>query len=155
VKRKPGDDPSRRGELKEIATFREATVPVCPANTLVVANIPAATTQGGTALLARSNAPSILKYVRATLLRWTRDALLHSRNEPHSARLASPLQLTSLAGSEPAWLGRVADVQAAHEPIEFSCRSTFAKYRLPPLSATMAIALAEEFLLMPAHLMEI
>lgn len=38
VKRKPGDDPSRRLSSREIASLPEATVVVCPANTLVVAN---------------------------------------------------------------------------------------------------------------------
>jgi hypothetical protein len=38
VRMKPGDDPSRRLSPSEIGSLPEATVAVCPANTLVVAN---------------------------------------------------------------------------------------------------------------------
>jgi hypothetical protein len=38
VRMKPGDDPSRRLRPGEIASLPEATVALCPANTLVVAN---------------------------------------------------------------------------------------------------------------------
>jgi hypothetical protein len=38
VTMKPGDDPSRRLKSREIASLPEASVVICPANTLVVAN---------------------------------------------------------------------------------------------------------------------